>query len=135
MTRALLLVVLVAALLGGCGGEEPTGAVTETVTAPAAATPPASETTPKEPAPEPEPEPEPVAKKITVPDVVGENHQDAQDRMQSKGLFNLREEDATGLERLLVLDSNWEVVSQKLAAGKRVGEDTTITLSSKKIGE
>ncbi len=73
-----VLAVLAAIVLAGCGSEEPTAAVTETVT---------------------------------------------------------REKDATGLDRLLVLDSNWEVVSQKPAAGKRVSEDATITLSSKKNGE
>lgn len=61
--------------------------------------------------------------------------QDAQDQMQAAGLFSLREVDATGMERLLVLDSNWEVVSQSPEPGKRVSEDRTITLSSKKIGE
>ncbi|MEJ7787441.1 MAG: PASTA domain-containing protein [Solirubrobacteraceae bacterium] len=105
--------------------------MTKTVTAPAAPAPTPTEATPEEP----EPQSEPVAKKIEVPDVVGENHQDAQDRMQAEGLYNLREKDATGLDRLLLLDSNWEVVSQKPAAGKRVSENATITLSSKKIGE
>lgn len=130
-TSAATLAVLAAIFVAGCGSEEPTAAVTETVTAPAAPAPAPTEAMPEEP----EPEPVAVAEKIEVPDVVGENHQDAQDRMQAEGLYSLREKDATGLERLLLLDSNWEVVSQKPAAGKRVSENATITLSSKKIGE
>lgn len=70
--------------------------------------------------------------RIVVPNEVGRNHQDAQDDLQSKGLYNLDEKDATGQGRLLILDSNWKVVSQTPAAGTRVGPDTTITLSSKK---
>jgi hypothetical protein len=72
---------------------------------------------------------------ITVPDVVGMDHQDAQNKMQDVGLFNLDEEDATGQGRLLILDHNWEVVRQKPAAGSRVTDDTTILLISKKKGE
>lgn len=72
---------------------------------------------------------------IKVPDVEGKNHQYAQDTMQAAGLYMLAEEDATGQGRMLLLDRNWEVVSQSPAAGKCVKEDTTITLRSKKIGE
>lgn len=72
---------------------------------------------------------------IKVPNVVGENHQYAQDTMQAAGLYNLDERDATGQDRMLVWDRNWVVVSQDPAAGTMVTEDTTITLSSKKEGE
>jgi len=67
--------------------------------------------------------------------VVGKNHQDAQDQMQAEGLYILSEEDATGQGRNLIVDSNWEVVRQKPAAGTRANEDTNITLFAKKIGE
>jgi FlaG/FlaF family flagellin (archaellin) len=73
--------------------------------------------------------------KITVPDVVGMDHQDAQNKMQDVGLYNLDEEDATGQGRMLIIDHNWEVVRQKPAAGSKVSEDTTILLISKKKGE
>jgi beta-lactam-binding protein with PASTA domain len=72
---------------------------------------------------------------VKVPNVVGKNHQLAQDLMQAKGLYNLREEDATGANRMLVWDRNWVVVRQSPKAGKRVPVDTVVTLSSKKIGE
>lgn len=69
---------------------------------------------------------------ITVPNVVGKNHQDAQDEMQAAGLYSLSEEDATGQGRMLIIDRNWKVVSQDPSAGTKVDEDQTITLRSKK---
>ena len=75
------------------------------------------------------------AGRIRVPDVVGKNHQYAQDTMQAVGLYNLDEEDATGQGRMLLWDRNWEVVEQVPAAGTMVTEDTVILLRSKKIGE
>lgn len=70
-----------------------------------------------------------------MPDVVGVNHQLAQDTMQAAGFYFLTEEDATGQGRLLINDRNWVVVSQDPKAGSRVPLDTKILLRSKKIGE
>jgi hypothetical protein len=70
-----------------------------------------------------------------VPDVMGMNHQLAQDTMQAAGFFNLAEEDATGQGRLLISDRNWVVVTQLPKGGTRAASDTTIILRSKKIGE
>ena len=72
---------------------------------------------------------------IAVPDVVGMDHQLAQDTMQAAGLYNLTEEDATGQDRMLIWDRNWTVVEQDPSAGAMVGEDQTIILSSKKDEE
>jgi hypothetical protein len=88
----------------------------------------------------PKPSPRPARERrqpprIEVPSVVGKTHQYAQDRMQASGLYNLREEDATGLDRLLLDDRNWTVVSQSPAAGSRVSESKSIVLKSKKKGE
>lgn len=70
-----------------------------------------------------------------VPNVVGLNHQLAQDTMQAAGFFSLAEEDATGKGRLLINDRNWVVVTQQPAGGTRAPADTTIILRSKKNGE
>jgi hypothetical protein len=70
-----------------------------------------------------------------VPNVVGLNHQLAQDTMQAAGFYKLTEEDATGKGRLLVNDRNWVVVTQEPAAGTQATADSTIILRSKKIGE
>ena len=74
-------------------------------------------------------------KKIRVPDVIGMDHQRAQDTMQAAGLYILAEEDASGLGRMLLYDRNWTVVRQSPKAGKRVGENRTITLFSIKDDE
>jgi hypothetical protein len=85
-----------------------------------------------EPAPEPE---QTSGGGITVPDVTGLDHQAAQDALQGEGLWSLDEEDATGQDRLLLFDRNWEVVKTDPPAGSQVSEDTTITIYSKKQGE
>jgi hypothetical protein len=72
---------------------------------------------------------------ITVPDVVGKDHQLAQDTLQAEGLYSLDEEDSTGQGRILLWDRNWTVVRQDPPAGTKVSEDDTITLYSKKDGE
>lgn len=106
-----------------CGTGEPTGPATVTVTST-----PAPPTTPT-------PTPTPTGATGVVPDVVGVNHQLAQDTMQSAGFFYLAEEDATGKGRLLINDRNWVVVSQVPTGGTKCPLDTKILLRSKKIGE
>jgi hypothetical protein len=74
--------------------------------------------------------------KVKVPNMVGRNHQEAQDYLQSLGFYGLAEEDATGQGRLLLFDRNWQVVRQSPRAGTMADPETaTITLYSKKIGE
>ncbi|MBE2317174.1 PASTA domain-containing protein [Solirubrobacter sp. CPCC 204708] len=72
---------------------------------------------------------------IRVPNVVGKDHQLAQDTMQAAGLYYLDERDATGQGRMLMLDRNWTTVKQRPKAGKCVPEDTEILLSAVKDGE
>lgn len=140
-------VALLALLVAGCGSssesEQPAAqtvvtVVKETVVEkpaePAAEPKPAAKPKPK-PKPAAKPEPKPEENLIKVPNVVGENHQYAQDTMQAAGLYSLDEQDATGQGRMLVWDRNWVVVSQDPAAGTMVDENATITLSSKKEGE
>jgi beta-lactam-binding protein with PASTA domain len=67
---------------------------------------------------------------ITVPDVSGMNHQQAQDTMQAAGLYNLREVDGKGLGRALVVDRNWVQVGQDPPAATNVSKDTVITLTA-----
>lgn len=68
-----------------------------------------------------------------VPNVVGMNHQSAQDALQAAGFYNLAEEDATGQGRLLVWDRNWQVVAQVPASGSVISTDDQVLLRSKKI--
>ena len=71
----------------------------------------------------------------TVPNVVGLDHQAAQNALQGEGLYALDEKDCSGQDRLLLFDRNWEVVKTDPPAGTQVNEDTTITLCSVKQGE
>ena len=85
--------------------------------------------------PKPKRKPKPKLAAITVPGVVGMDHQAAQNRMQAAGLYLLDEVDATGEGRSLLWDRNWVVVRQSPSAGRKVDEDTTLTLFSVKDGE
>lgn len=94
---------------------------TVTVTAPAAAAPaPAATTSAAPPA------------RVTVPDAVGMNYQDAQDLWRSSGLIVGPAVDATGANRLPVLDLNWVVLEQEPAGGAVVDPDTIIIATVKK---
>jgi hypothetical protein len=127
MTKSAAIIIAIAALAlaaTGCGSKS---------AAPATVTLQQTVTTEAAPA---EPQPPPASTgDISVPNVVGKNHQLAQDTMQAAGLYVLDEEDATGAERMLLWDRNWVVVRQSPAAGTMVSEDQTILLSSKKYGE
>lgn len=72
------------------------------------------------------------AGKITVPDGVGMNYQEAQDSWRASGLHVAPAKDATGANRLPVLDSNWIVLSQDLEPGSKVAIDSFITATIKK---
>jgi hypothetical protein len=131
--RIVAIAALIALTLTGCGTEVPSAPATP----PATPTLPAAvPTTSASPGVSVAPTPaQPPVRLIKIPAVVGENHQLAQNTMQAAGLYNLREEDATGQDRLLVWDRNWVVVRQTPSAGRRVRPDMVITLFSKKIGE
>jgi hypothetical protein len=70
-----------------------------------------------------------------VPNVVGMNHQAAQDRLQARGFFNLRERDCSGRGRRLLFDRNWRVVRQSPKAGRRLSTNRAITLCSVKYSD
>ena len=72
---------------------------------------------------------------FAMPEFTGVNLQLAQDTLQSFGSYLVDQEDASGLGRLQVLDSNWQVCSQSPVAGTSVSVDTVVLLASVKIGE
>jgi hypothetical protein len=121
-----------ALLTTSCGVATPTPTVT--VTAPAPVTSDAS-STPKAKAKAARKKAV-AAKKVRVPNMVGKNHQLAQDTLQAAGFYLLAEQDATGQGRMLIWDRNWVVVRQSPKGGTLADPATaTITLFSKKIGE
>ena len=69
-----------------------------------------------------------------MPDVVGMNLQDAQDKIQEAGVFYSRSEDATGEGRRQIMDRNWVVVGQNIEPGASFGEGDAV-LSVVKEGE
>ena len=70
-----------------------------------------------------------------MPSLVGENLQLAQDKLQALGSYVLDQEDAAGLGRMQVLDSNWQVCEQNPAPGKTVPVETIVLLTSVKLAE
>jgi hypothetical protein len=61
-----------------------------------------------------------------MPDVVCMNLQKAQNEIQDHGVFLSKSVDATGKGRRQLVDSNWIVVSQKPAAGEKIGEGDAV---------
>jgi hypothetical protein len=90
---------------------------TPTVTAPVVPSPSATPTT------------------FKMPKLVGVNLQLAQDILQKQGSYLMDQEDALGLDRIQVNDSNWQVCSQAPKAGSVVDASAMITLASVKLSE
>ena len=150
-------------LLGGCAGADQTGAVPvgpgqtgsgepgqaaapvgQTTDPPRAAptlpptTPPPSSTDPARKAAETLKKNLKQAKKkiyFTMPRLVGHNLQEAQDTLQSKGSYLLRQVDATGAGRLTVVDSDWKVCTQNPKAGAKVPVVQMVKLTAVKLAE
>ncbi|MDU0291440.1 hypothetical protein [Saccharothrix longispora] len=125
---AVLFVIGVVNDDGGGQGDAPATTTTAAVGEPTAAPPP-------EEGRQDEGRQDAAPETCTVPDVVGMVHQRAQDTMQDAGLFQLREEDATGRGRMLIVDRNWTTTAQSVAAGQVVACDTEITLAARKTDE
>ena len=130
LDRRWILIPVALLATAGCEEESPTSQPTVTVTAPVAP----SQETPSQETPS-QGTGRPSVQQGIVPDVVGVNHQLAQDTMQAAGFYILTEEDATGQGRLLIVDRNWVVVSQEPKGGTKAPPETKIILRSKKIGE
>jgi len=136
---SVVLVLICVCVLSACGDSEETSSpqtvtvVERTVTAEARAEEPVAETPPADVSERSSQEGS--IAKVRVPDVVGKDHQLAQDTMQAAGLYDLAEEDASGQGRALLFDRNWTVVSQSPKAGTQASEDQTITLRAIKDGE
>lgn len=73
------------------------------------------------------------AAELVVPDGVGLNYQQAQDLWRGAGLVVTPAHDATGANRLPVIDRNWVVLSQDPKPGTRVPADSMITATVKKF--
>lgn len=72
---------------------------------------------------------------FTMPDLLGQNLQEAQNALQGMGSREMDQQDASGQERLQVLDSNWQVCTQEPTSGREVPVDTEVVLASVKLDE
>ncbi|MFE5813119.1 hypothetical protein [Streptomyces sp. NPDC056479] len=70
----------------------------------------------------------------TLPDLVGQDLQAAQDGAQAAGFYVLDDQDASGQNRLQIMDRNWTVCSQEPAPGTHP-TDTLVTLFAVKDDE
>jgi hypothetical protein len=75
---------------------------------------------------------------FTMPDEVGQVLQDAQDdlqRISGNPLYFSNSHDASGQDRMQILDRDWQVCSQNVPAGQRVTETMTVDFSVVKMWE
>jgi ABC-type transport system substrate-binding protein len=127
------LAVLVAALAtAGCGQASPAApavppsAVPISVTAPPVTVDPAVPTAAAAPT------------SWVMPNLVGVNLQDAQNRIQSLTTYAIAittSHDATGAGRQQIVDRNWKVCSQNVPPGQRITADTKIDFGAVKTTE
>jgi hypothetical protein len=122
--------VAVAAAVAGCGGESKTSPPsTVTVTSKSTVAAPA---TPYAPAPAPS------ASSWTMPDLVGQNLQAAQDAIQAltgNEIFVTTSTDLTGKGRQQVMDRNWQVCSSTPAPGATITKDSKIDFGVVKLDD
>ena len=126
----------------GCGARRAGSAAVVTATVLAMAACGASGATPAPPATTTVPATKPApaegttraakAARIEVPSGVGLDYQSAQDLWRAAGLHVAPAKDATGENRIPVIDANWVVLSQTPAAGAMVEAGSFITATVKK---
>jgi len=116
-------------------------AVTVTVEAPAPSAAPSAETGTEAVVASPSPAPTAAAdapaqvEVFTMPAVVGMNLQLAQDTLQALDSYLMDQQDASGLGRVQINDSNWQVCAQDPAPGAVVEIATLVTLAAVKLDE
>ncbi len=136
---AILLVGIAIGSGGRSGGgdvDEPPTAFAATETTAQETAEPDATTTPAADPDDPDDEPtEDEPDTFEMPDLVGLNLQYAQDTLQALGSYSLDQEDASGLDRFQVNDSNWKVCRQDPEAGTEIPTDTLVTLWSVKLDE
>jgi hypothetical protein len=80
----------------------------------------------------------PTLESWTMPDLVGENLQDAQDEIQALtdwDIFFTTSHDASGLDRMQMLDSGWQVCDQNVAPGTPITADSDIDFGVVRVEE
>lgn len=129
----LTLVIVMVGSLSSCGGGGSSAAVEATTTTAQKSTTTMAPTTTVAQTTVPPTTQAPKAPSI-MPSVVGMNLQDAQDLIQTTGVFFSKSSDCTGRDRMQILDRDWQVVAQTPAAGAEFGENEAV-LGVVKYGE
>lgn len=73
--------------------------------------------------------------RTAVPPLTGLGLQKAQDTAQADGFYNLTSHDASGADRMQILDRNWKVCTQTPTAGTAATSDVKIDLGAVKLDE
>ncbi len=138
VTRQFLIALCAGAMvvaIGGCQStgphQPPTPPVPATTTVAPAGEPAPTAPTVATPAGEP-------ARQWTMPNLVGMTVQQAQDSIQALtggGIIISTSHDASGRGRNQLLDANWKVCSQNVAAGARIDGNTRIDFGAVKLSE
>ncbi|MFI7673045.1 PASTA domain-containing protein [Actinophytocola sp. NPDC049390] len=119
----------VVGLMGGCGTGTTLEETTTTVTVEEPAAGPDATGAAERP---------PAAAQWTMPNLVGETLQDAQDRIQALtggAVFLTVSHDLTGQDRNQVLDRNWRVCTQNLAPGEALSPESEVDFGVVKLDE
>lgn len=139
LAAGALLCIGLAYLVGVASSPEATAPPSDSVTAPETQPAEAVPSTPAPGATEMEPGAEATdgsandSASIEVPDGIGMNYQDAQDLWRSSGLVVMPATDATGANRIPIIDSGWVVLDQDPAPGALVKDGSEITATVKKL--
>lgn len=70
-----------------------------------------------------------------VPNFIGMGLQSAQDTAQKAGFYDLKSHDSLGRDRNQILDRDWKVCTQNIAADKTVSTDTELDFGAVKLDE
>lgn len=70
-----------------------------------------------------------------VPNFVGMGLQSAQDTAQAAGFYSLKSHDSLGRARNQILDRDWKVCTQNIAAGTKTSTDTELDFGAVKLKE
>ena len=142
-TTAVALTMLLGLALSSCGSSESdaladsesaSSETTTTTTSTTTTTTSTTTTTTTTTAVAPPPTQSAASGGATMPQVVCMNLQDAQDLIQTTGVFYSRSFDASGQGRNQIVDSNWVVVSQSPGPGEPITEGSA-NLGAVKYGE
>ncbi|MFJ5259486.1 PASTA domain-containing protein [Streptomyces sp. NPDC088387] len=136
-TTAAALAAVALLTLTACGSGDDTGPGTPDTTAEDAATTEAETDAPADtPADDTDDNTgdEAEAESAELPDLTGQDLQEAQDTAQAAGFYVLDDQDASGQERLQIMDRNWTVCRQEPAAGTH-STDTPVVLYAVKDDE